>query len=61
MARIVTDIEKALDVREEGDTELLVDTDSALPGGLWDPDDEVVAGGVNYEPDEEVSDGRNDA
>lgn len=62
MARIVTDIEKALDVRaEEGDTEWLVDADSALPGGLWDPDDGVVAGGVNYESDQEVSDGRNDA
>ena len=61
MDRIVPDIEKVLNVREEGDTELLLDADSALPGGLWDPDDGIVSGGINYESEQEASDGSNDA
>ena len=52
LARIVDDIDEVLSaaIRGEGaDGEILpFDTDAALPGGIWDPDAGVVAGGVNY-------------
>lgn len=53
LERIVDDIDRALGIRRDaaadgksgsGD----VDADQALPGGLWDPDEGVVSGGVNY-------------
>jgi len=48
LARIVPDIEKALDVPSEDDSDWIVDADAALPGRLWDPDG-AVEGGVSYE------------
>lgn len=59
LARIVDDIERALDVKG---AEILggagdFDGDAALPGGVWDPDAGAVAGGVNYA---EVSEGEDE-
>ena len=51
LARIVNDIESALDVPPENDANLDFDADPALPGGLWEPS-ASVAGGVNYGDDE---------
>ena len=48
LARIVPDIEKviAAPVREEHESSL--DSDLALPGDIWDPEAELVQGGINY-------------
>ncbi len=53
LERIVDDIDRALGVRRESDGPGIagkgdMDTDRALPGGLWDPEAGVVSGGVNY-------------
>lgn len=48
MQRIVPDIERALSVAGEESFDDLVDADAALPGGLWDPEEDLVLGGVNY-------------
>ncbi|MHB0979855.1 MAG: type I-E CRISPR-associated endonuclease Cas1e [Thermoleophilia bacterium] len=64
LPRVVEDIERALDV---GDLEVELalgdmDSDDALPGGIWDPVDGLVAGGTNYgEESLEVDSGRDDA
>jgi CRISPR-associated protein Cas1 len=64
LARIVPDIEHALDassVPEE--PELMdVDADGATPGGLWDPESGRVRGGVSYRvrPEEDEQVGRHD-
>jgi CRISPR-associated protein Cas1 len=55
LARIVDDLEKlfsaeGLDAREAE----LLDRHDAMPGGLWDPDEGEVAGGVNYAGEEEL-------
>lgn len=47
LQRIVPDIAKALDVNPNDDDQQF-DFDEALPGGLWDPVEEAVSGGVNY-------------
>jgi len=50
LERIVDDIDRALGVRSM--TEAVSggdpDVDRALPGGLWDPEEGEVSGGVNY-------------
>ena len=51
LERIVPDIERAFGVAEDGSVENLVDADAALPGGLWDPEEDLVVGGVNYGDD----------
>ena len=63
LQRIVPDIEVALAVSgliSGGDA---LDSDAATPGGLWDPDLAMVAGGANYAdgPSLEVVDDRHDA
>lgn len=58
--RIVEDIERALAVPGVEELSLPgdVDEDQALPGGVWDPELGMVAGGINYadEPDEDGDD-----
>ncbi|MCA9878631.1 MAG: type I-E CRISPR-associated endonuclease Cas1 [Thermomicrobiales bacterium] len=46
LARIVPDIQAALAVGGDGESDF--DWDAAAPGGLWNPEGETVAGGVNY-------------
>lgn len=60
LARIVRDIDEALNVRVDDEGDYLIDMDPALPGGLWDPDG-TVAGGENYGEIEEASDGSADS
>lgn len=47
LQRIVPDIERALGVPDAAEHAGDFDADEALPGGLWDPDAGLVAGGVN--------------
>ncbi len=47
LARIVPDLETALDVKTD-DAEVVFDYDDAAPGGLWDGGYSVVEGGVNW-------------
>lgn len=49
LARIVPDIQQALTIGPEGESDF--DWDAAAPGGLWDPGGEAVAGGVNHAGD----------
>lgn len=49
LARIIPDIQSALDLGSAGESDL--DWDAAAPGGLWDPQADVIAGGVNYAVD----------
>lgn len=49
LGRIVPDVERALEAGGAADEE--VDVDEALPGGLWDPEEGEVAGGVNHGED----------
>lgn len=63
LARVVDDIEQVLSVVSpdggpNGDLPAF-DIDAALPGGIWDPDAGVIAGGVNF-ADEQTSDQAND-
>ena len=48
LQRIVPDIERALGVTEEDIGGVPLDSDAAMPGGLWDPDEEVLPGGVDH-------------
>lgn len=52
LGRIVPDLERALEVGGEADDAL--DVDEALPGGLWDPEEGEVEGGVNHGEDGEM-------
>lgn len=47
LERIVDDIETILQSPEDLDPYA---EDATLPGGLWDPESGIVAGGVNYDP-----------
>ncbi|MCY4112653.1 MAG: type I-E CRISPR-associated endonuclease Cas1e [Chloroflexi bacterium] len=47
MSRIVADIERVLAV-PVGEPHTPLDSDLALPGGIWDPEAGAVEGGVNY-------------
>ncbi len=47
LGRIVDDIQHLLDIPAAPDLGVF-DDDAALPGGLWDPVDGVVKGGVNW-------------
>ncbi len=47
LARIVNDIQRLLDIPPAPDLGAF-DDDASLPGGLWDPVDGVVRGGVNW-------------
>lgn len=53
LARIASDLEYALDIAdaEQERADPGFDADMALPGGLWDPDEGEVAGGVNRAED----------
>lgn len=56
LKRIIPDIEAALGLDPAGEeADAAVDSDEALPGGLWDPDSDP-AGGVNYGADQEDED-----
>ncbi len=58
LERIVSDIEQVLAVPVDNETEDTLDSDLGLPGGLWDPENQSVEGGVNYgESREETIDG----
>ena len=46
--RIVSDIEQVLAVPVDNEAEDALDSDLGLPGGLWDPENRPVEGGVNY-------------
>jgi len=62
LARIVPDLETALDVKTD-DAEVVFDYDDAAPGGLWDGGHSVVEGGVNWGEEsgnQEVHDGGSD-
>lgn len=50
LARVVDDIDHALDVCAMDAADILgdVDEDGALPGGVWDPESGTVPGGINY-------------
>jgi len=50
LEKIADDIESALDIPIEESPVLMgnVDEDSALPGGIWDPERGMVKGGCNY-------------
>ena len=63
LQRIVPDIEEALVAGGEATPDEALDADATMPGGLWDPEDVVVAGGANYAdgPRLEVVDGSHDA
>jgi CRISPR-associated protein Cas1 len=52
LARIVPDIEKALDVPVPPEEEIDFDADDAAPGGLWEPSGGPVRGGFNYAGEE---------
>lgn len=45
--RIIPDLDRALDIPLPSAAPDF-DVDEGLPGGLWDPDHGVVAGGINY-------------
>jgi CRISPR-associated protein Cas1 len=57
LQRIVVDIERVLWGSAEDELAEAVDSDLALPGALWDPQ-EAVEGGVNYAEQEGDDDGR---
>ena len=48
LARIVSDVERVLTVSTEEESETPLDSDFALPGGIWDPEVGLVEGGLNY-------------
>ncbi|HCW52058.1 MAG TPA: type I-E CRISPR-associated endonuclease Cas1 [Clostridiales bacterium] len=49
LARIASDIDRVLDLRTEARPDSVdPDSDPALPGDLWDPEEGTVAGGVSY-------------
>ncbi len=51
LQRILPDIDRALGIDVQEDSAF--DADEALPGGLWDPEQGAVAGGVNWSDAEE--------
>lgn len=55
LQRIIPDIDKALAVTpgDAPDPTSDLDTDAAVPGGLWDPAEQVVRGGVNWSDSDE--------
>jgi len=54
LARIVPDIDSALAVFDPASEDVPdFDADEALPGGLWNPEAKMVAGGVNWADAEE--------
>ena len=52
LARIVPDMDHVLGWEPAEDDECAFDSDSALPGALWDAESGEVAGGVNFGEDE---------
>jgi len=60
LQRIIPDVERALDVTSEEIDTKDIDADAALPGGLWDPLEGIIGGGVNFSAGE-VTSGRVDA
>lgn len=56
---IVDDLDGALEVPglSDADFDQEFDNEQALPGGVWDPDLKVVAGGVNYADQSEEGEG----
>jgi CRISPR-associated protein Cas1 len=46
LQRILPDIDRALEIDDREDSAF--DEDEALPGGLWDPEQGAVVGGVNW-------------
>lgn len=46
LGRIVPDVERVLDIGDGPDVEF--DAEEAAPGGLWDPEEGEVEGGVNH-------------
>jgi CRISPR-associated protein Cas1 len=62
MERIIPDIEKVLTIPGVEEIDQQLDADMAMPGGLWDPEEGAVAGGVNHGDGlEEALNGRDDA
>lgn len=57
LPRIVRDIDRALGLGDGEEPESEFDVDEALPGGLWDPEQGVAPGGVNW-ADEAEREGR---
>ena len=56
LPRLIPDLESLFDLGDEPRRTAIpdeFDIDEALPGGLWDPENEEISGGVNY-GDEEV-------
>lgn len=54
LSRIVSDIGQVLNVATDKETDNSLDTDAALPGGIWDLEEGFVQGGVNYSESVEV-------
>ena len=52
LARIVPDIQFALDIG--GETDTTFDWDAAAPSGLWDPEAGEAMGGINYAEDQAI-------
>jgi CRISPR-associated protein Cas1 len=52
LARIVPDLQQLLNITAQDEDDTRWNSDAALPGGLWSPAEEVVAGGVNYAEEE---------
>ena len=48
LARIVSDIEQVLAVSTGEEAEIALDSDQAMPGGIWDPEVGPVEGGLRY-------------
>ena len=48
MARVVSDIGEVLAVSDDDEVDNALDSDAALPGGIWDPDAGVVHGGIDH-------------
>ena len=46
LQRILPDIDRALEIDDR--EESAFDSDEAMPGGLWDPEQGAVSGGVNW-------------
>lgn len=59
LARVVPDIERALDVLDPAAEDVPdFDADDSLPGGLWNPDASSVAGGTNWADEAEGGEGQ---
>ena len=55
LGRIVLDIGRLLVVTGDHEDTDALDSDAALPGGIWDPEAGMIQGGVNYAEQAEVS------